>query len=180
MQLSQNIPKCLLFIIIHIFGTHFAINLFYLHNLKTQTMEQQPQRTCERTKWKQKQNRVTSHSNWPRVLLFYLAHIQWNGIIKGRLDWLTSESQGRFLVNNILFDSAWCLVMAQIQFSLIKKQRLDIQNTSLLPTPLRPITSHFWLTVHTLILPKVHVIFVSITLTLVILGFPKLFPGLFA
>ena len=25
---------CLLFIIIYIFGTHFAINLFYLHNLK--------------------------------------------------------------------------------------------------------------------------------------------------
>ena len=64
------------------------------------------ERICERTKSKQKQNRVTSQSNWPRVLLFYLAHIQWNGIIKGRLHWLTSESQGRFLVNNILFDSA--------------------------------------------------------------------------
>ena len=30
----KNITKCLLFIIIHIFSTHFAINLFYLHNLK--------------------------------------------------------------------------------------------------------------------------------------------------
>ena len=35
LQLSENITKCLLFIIIHIFSIHFAINLFYLHNLKT-------------------------------------------------------------------------------------------------------------------------------------------------
>ena len=35
MQLSKNIAKCLLFIIIHIFSTPFAINLFYLHNMKT-------------------------------------------------------------------------------------------------------------------------------------------------
>ena len=34
-QLSKNITKCLLFIFIRIFSTHFAINLFYLHNLKT-------------------------------------------------------------------------------------------------------------------------------------------------
>ena len=34
-QLSKNITKWLLFIIIHIFSIHFAINLFYLHNLKT-------------------------------------------------------------------------------------------------------------------------------------------------
>ena len=33
-QLSENIKKCLLLKIIHIFSTHFAINLFYLHNLK--------------------------------------------------------------------------------------------------------------------------------------------------
>ena len=32
---------------------------------------------------------------------------------------LTSESKWRYLVNNILL--AWCLVMAKIQFSLIKK-----------------------------------------------------------
>ena len=35
-------------------------------------MEQQPQRACERTESKQKQNQVTSHSNRPRVLLFNL------------------------------------------------------------------------------------------------------------
>ena len=34
-ELSKNTMKCLLFIIIHIFITHFAINLFYLYNLKT-------------------------------------------------------------------------------------------------------------------------------------------------
>ena len=33
-QLSTNITKCHLFIIIHILSTHFAITLFYLHNLK--------------------------------------------------------------------------------------------------------------------------------------------------
>ena len=33
-QLSKNITKYLLFISIHIFSTHFAINLLYLHNLK--------------------------------------------------------------------------------------------------------------------------------------------------
>ena len=34
-QLSQNITKCLLFISIHTFGTHFATSMFYFHNLKT-------------------------------------------------------------------------------------------------------------------------------------------------
>ena len=34
-QLSKNITKCLLFIIIHIFSTHFAISLFNFNNLKT-------------------------------------------------------------------------------------------------------------------------------------------------
>ena len=33
-QLSKNTTKCLLLINIHIFSSHFAINLFYLHNLK--------------------------------------------------------------------------------------------------------------------------------------------------
>ena len=50
--------------IIHIFSTHFTINLFYFHNLKRkQTMEQQPHRASKRTKSKQKQNRVMLHSN---------------------------------------------------------------------------------------------------------------------
>ena len=51
-QLSKNIKKCFLFIIIHIFSTHFAMNLFYLHILTIfahlkETMEQQPHHACE-------------------------------------------------------------------------------------------------------------------------------------
>ena len=58
MQLSKNVTKCLLFIIIHISSTHFPINLFYLHSLKQtmeQTIKQQPHLVRERTKSKQKQ-----------------------------------------------------------------------------------------------------------------------------
>ena len=44
-----------------------------------------------------------------------------------------------FVINILMFDSAWCLVMTQIQFSLIKK------NTRY-PHPLRPIISHFYFT----------------------------------
>ena len=54
-------------------------------------MEQPLHRACERTKSKQKQNQVMSDSNWPRVLLFDLAHKQFSGIIKGSLYCLTSE-----------------------------------------------------------------------------------------
>ena len=68
-------------------------------------------------------NNCTVHLNErPRVLLFDIARKQCNGIIKGWLHCLTSESKGRFLVTNILmFGSAWCLAMAQIQFSLMKE-----------------------------------------------------------
>ena len=66
------------------------------------TIEQQPHRACKRTKSEQKQNQVMSHSNWPRALLFDLDHKQCNGVIKWCLHCLTSESKGRFLVNNIL------------------------------------------------------------------------------
>ena len=124
--LSTNIMKCLLFIIIHIFSIHFAMNLFICTTWKRkQIMEQQPHRVYDRIKSKQKQNKVMSHSNWPRVLLFDLARKQCNGIIKGWIHRLTSESKGKFLVNNILmFCSAWCLVMTQIRFSLIKKIKI--------------------------------------------------------
>ena len=45
--------------------------------------------------------------------------------VKGWPHYLTSKSKGRFLVNNTLvFGSAWCLVTAQIQFSLIKKIKI--------------------------------------------------------
>ena len=66
-------------------------------------------------------------------------------IIKGWLHCLTSESKRRFLVSNILFGSAWCLVIAQIQFSLINKigrsERLLHPPTSLSLTRI-----HFYLT----------------------------------
>ena len=55
-----------------------------------------------------------------------------------------SESEGRLLVNNILrFGSARCLVMKQIQFSLIKKTKIGHPEHSLPPTPLRSVTSYF-------------------------------------
>ena len=47
-----------IYIIIHIFSTHIAINLFYLHNLKMKTLEQQLHRACEQTKSKQKQKQA--------------------------------------------------------------------------------------------------------------------------
>ena len=87
---------------------------------RKQTTEQQPYRSCEWTKSnKNKRNEVTSYSNCPHVLLFDLVHKQYNGIIKGWPHCLTWESRRRFLANNILL--AWCLIMVQIQFSLIKK-----------------------------------------------------------
>ena len=46
-------------------------------------MEQQTHSACEQTKSKQKQKQVTSHSNWPPILLLDLAHKQGSGIIKG-------------------------------------------------------------------------------------------------
>ena len=101
--------------------------------LLLQTMEQQPHRASERTKSKQKQNHATSCSNWPRVPFFDLAHKHCNVIIKGWLHCLTPESKRRFLVNNILFDSPWCLVMAQIQFSLIKKMKIGRPELLFLP-----------------------------------------------
>ena len=106
-----------------------------------------PHRAYELTKSKQKQNQVTSHPNWLRVLLFNIAQKQCNGIINRWLHCLTSESKWRFLVNNILMlGSAWSLVMAQIQFSLVKKIKIRLPEHSLTPHPLCPITSNFCLT----------------------------------
>ena len=99
-------------------------------------MEKQPHRACERTKSKQKRKQVKPHSNWPRVLMFNLTHKQCNGIIKGWLHCLTSETKGRFLVNNtLMFCSAWCLVMAQIRISLIKKTKIECPELSLTRHP---------------------------------------------
>ena len=87
----------------------------------------------KKNKGNQKKNKTKSNWNWPRVLLLDLAHKQCNGIIKGWLHCLTSELKGRFLVNNmLLLGSAWCLVMVEIQFSLIKIGRPE---HSLTPPP---------------------------------------------
>ena len=98
--------------------------------------------------WKKsigKQMQVAIH-----VLLFDLSHKQYNGIIKDvRERWfycLTSELKERYLINNILSGSVWCLVMVEIQYSLIKKIKIGRPEHSLTPYPLRPITSHFCLT----------------------------------
>ena len=121
-KLSKSIVKCLLFRIIQFLVLILQSNCFICTSWKhKQIMEEQPHRACEETKSKQKQNQVTSHSNWSRVLLFDLAHKQYNAFIKGWLHCLTWDSKGRFLINNILtFGSTWCLVMVQLQFSLIK------------------------------------------------------------
>ena len=84
----------------------------------------------------QNKSKVMSHSNWPRVLWFDLAHKQCNSIIKGWFHCLTSESKCRFLVNHILL--AWCLVMTKIQFSLIKKTKIGRPEHSLTPHPTHP------------------------------------------
>ena len=99
-------------------------------------MEQQLHRTYEWTKSKQKQNQLMSRSNLLGVLLFDLSHKQCNGIINGWLQCLTSEWKGRFLVNNILmFGTAWCLVMAQIQFFFIKIIKDGTSRTLAAPHP---------------------------------------------
>ena len=120
-ELSKNITKYVLFIVIHILVLILQSTCFIYTSWKhKQTMKQQPHRACERTKSKQKQK----HSNWPGILSFDLAHKQCKGIIKEWLHCPISELKGRFLVNNILmFGSAWCLVMSRIQFSLIKKNK---------------------------------------------------------
>ena len=78
-------------------------------------------------------NQNTSRSEWPHVLLLDLAHKQRNRVIKGWLHSLISESKGRFLVNNMLL--AWSLVMAQIQYFLIKKVKIGRPKHLLTPHP---------------------------------------------
>ena len=87
-------------------------------------------------KTKAKPLHVTFH--WLHVLLLALVHRYYYGIMKG-IDTTMSSASGepkkRFIVNNILMvGSAWCLVMAQIQLSLIKKIRIERPEHSLKPT----------------------------------------------
>ena len=73
--------------------------------------------------------------------MFDLAHKQCNGNIKGWLHRLASESKGKLLVNNILmFGSAWCLLMAQIQLFFNKKNKDWTSRT--LPNPPPPTSNN--------------------------------------
>ena len=135
-QLEENIIQGWLLCVIRSFlwvGFRFqyqVINLAWFYFLFS--MEQQPRAP----KQKQSQNQVTSHSNWPLVILLDSNHRQCNGIIKECLHSPTSESKGRFIVNNLLmFGSPSCLVMAQIQFSLMKKIKIGRPEYLLTPHP---------------------------------------------
>ena len=78
------------------FSTHFAINPFYLHNLKAWTIYGATTAPCMwtneiKTKTKTKSRHIQiDHA-------FDLAHKQWHGIIKGGLHCLTLESKEDFL-----------------------------------------------------------------------------------
>ena len=85
-------------------------------------MEQQLHHALWRNENEQKQQLqkyIRSRHIQTEHSFFDLVHKQCNDIIKGWLHFLASESKRRFLANNILL--ALCLVMEQIQFSLIKK-----------------------------------------------------------
>ena len=76
------------------------------------------------TKLKQKQNK-SRHIQIDHP--FYCSIYPTNNAMVSLKDGFTvwRQSKGTFLVNNILmFGSAWCLVLAQIQFSLIKEIKI--------------------------------------------------------
>ena len=114
-------------------------------------MVQQLHRAWQRTKSKQKQNQIKSHSNWSRVLLSDLAYKQCNCIIQGWVHGLTSESKGKFLVYNIcvLVNNiyVWLSMMSGYGTNpIFFNKKKDWTSRTLVnpPTPLRPITSHFF------------------------------------
>ena len=83
---------------------------------------------------------MSPHSNWPRVLLFDLAHKQCNDIIKGWLHYLTSESTGRFFVNNV-----WLRMSGHGANPIFfNEKKIGRPEHSLNLHLLRPIISHFY------------------------------------
>ena len=123
--------KCFIFIIIHILVLILQSTCFICRTLKHKLWNN----NCTVHVNERNQNkRKTNSRHIPRVLLFNLAYKQCNAIIKGWLHCLKSKSNGRF-VNNILFGSAWCLVMLQIQFSLIEKNKDWTSRTLANPRP---------------------------------------------
>ena len=100
-KISQNIFS---FTFIYMFSAHFGINLFYLHNLKTQTnYATTTARTMHVNDRIQNKNKILSYSNWACFLLFDLARKQCNGIIKGLFHCLTTESKGEEFLSIIYY-----------------------------------------------------------------------------
>ena len=86
-------------------------------------------------------SQVTMHSNWPRVLYFDLTYGRCNGIIGDGFCWRRSQWGDFFFGGVPMFGSAWCLVMAHIQFSFIKRG-IDQTSRALAiprPPPLLPL-----------------------------------------
>ena len=104
-QVSKNIKKCLLFIITHIFSTHFAINLFFAQ-VEIVNKLWNNNRTMHMNKIKRKTKPSHATFELTKGSIVRFSHKQCNGIIKGWLHCLTSESKERFLVNNTLFGPA--------------------------------------------------------------------------
>ena len=99
----------------------------------------------EWTKSKQRQNQVTSHSNWAHILLFDLAHKQWNGIIKGSLRAISVNRK----ISCQYYGSVCSSLMSGYGVNPIffnKKNEDWTSRTFATPTQLCPITSHFSLT----------------------------------
>ena len=112
-------------------------------------MEQQPHRACKRTKSKQKQNSVTSHSNWPRVLLFNLGHRRCNGIMKGWLYWVKRKVSCQYYIN------VWLSYSANPIFFNNKKKNWKSKTLANPPPP------NIWFSLYPPPLPKVDIIYVS-------------------
>ena len=125
-NISPNVLFKKVFLVL-IFQSTCFIYITWKHN--KQIMGQQPHRPCQWTTANKNNNKImpTSYSNWPRVLLFNLAHEQCNGIIKRWLHCLATESKLKFLAINILL--AWCLVIGANTIFFNKKLWLDVQNT---------------------------------------------------
>ena len=96
-QLSKNITKCFFLLsfifLVLILQSPCFICATWKHK---QTIEQQPHRSCERIKNKNK----TKSRHIPIDHGFYWYRWHCNGIIKGWLYCLTSELKWRFLVNS--------------------------------------------------------------------------------
>ena len=109
----------------------------------------------ERTKSKQRQNQVTSYSNWAHILLFDLAHKQWNGIIKGSLRAISVNRK----ISCQYYGSVCSSLMSGYGVNPIffnKKNEDWTSRTFATPTQLCPITSHFSLTTAALPSPPTH------------------------